>query len=84
MKGKLFQAGFVNADLNKACLSRIIKKPTTQPDTASTPDKNDETKQTQDCVYSPSMDQNDLNKRYKNITYFIFCKNNKSIDYLNS
>ena len=55
---------FVNADPNKAGSSRITKTANAQSDgTSSTPDKDDKTKQTEDCVDSPSMNQNDSKQK---------------------
>ena len=62
MKGKFIQAVFINADPNKAGSSRITKAANAQPDdTSSTPDKDDETKQT--CIDFLSMDQNNLKQK---------------------
>ena len=60
----IFTAVFVNADPNKAGLSCITNTPNVQPDdTSSTTDKDDETKQTRECVDSTIMDQNDSKQK---------------------
>ena len=73
MKGKLFQAVFINADLDKAGSFGITKTPNAQSnDTSSTLDKDDETKQTRNCVDSLSMDRND--SKQKTQEYFPLSK----------